>query len=70
MLNAQNKAIHAMSDNNTAAQTSFTVDSHADQICCDGGGGPLGHPMVYYTFDGKPEVRCGYCDRHFVKARG
>ncbi len=49
-------------------QVRFTVDKDTDQVCCDGGGGPLGHPMVYYTFDGKSQVRCGYCDRLFVKA--
>ena len=36
-----------------AAPEVIAVDPHADEICCDGGGGPLGHPKVWYTFDGQ-----------------
>ena len=43
------------------------VDQDADGVMCDGGGGALGHPQVWYTFDGQDEVECGYCDRLFVK---
>jgi uncharacterized Zn-finger protein len=35
---------------------------------CDGGGGALGHPLVYLRFEGKPSVDCYYCSRRFVKA--
>lgn len=45
----------------------FLVAADAHQVCCNGGGGALGHPKVYYTFDGQPEVTCGYCDRVFTK---
>lgn len=50
----------------------ITVDAHADQVACDGGGGALGHPLVYYSFAGKDRITCGYCDREFVRtnARG
>jgi len=34
---------------------------------CDGGGGALGHPLVYLRFEGKPSVDCYYCSRRFVK---
>ncbi len=43
------------------------VDDHADGVKCDGGGGALGHPLVWYSFDGQDHVECGYCDRVFVK---
>ena len=43
------------------------VDADADQVSCDGGGGPLGHPVVWYSFDGQDEVECLYCDRVFIK---
>lgn len=43
------------------------VPESAEQICCNGGGGALGHPKVYYTFHGQDEVVCGYCDRLFTK---
>ena len=45
----------------------ITVDPDADGVMCDGGGGALGHPQVWYTFDGQNEVECGYCDRLFVR---
>lgn len=45
----------------------ITVASDADEVMCDGGGGALGHPMVWYTFDKQSQVDCGYCDRLFVK---
>lgn len=43
------------------------VPADADQVKCDGGGGPLGHPVVFYSFDGKDTVDCLYCDRRFIK---
>lgn len=47
----------------------IAVDPAADEVCCDGGGGALGHPQVWYSFDGTQQVRCSYCDRVFVKSR-
>ena len=44
-----------------------TVDAHAETVGCDGGGGALGHPMVYYSFGTRPAVDCGYCGRRFVR---
>ena len=43
------------------------VTADADEVCCDGGSPALGHPVVWYSFDGKDQVRCAYCDRLFVK---
>lgn len=45
------------------------VDNDADEVSCDGGGGALGHPKVWYSFDHQDRVECGYCDRVFVKGR-
>ncbi len=39
-------------------------------IGCDGGGGPLGHPMVYLTINDGGETVCPYCSRRFVLAEG
>lgn len=47
----------------------IVVDDDTDEVSCDGGGGPLGHPKVWYTFDGQDTVECGYCDRLFAKGR-
>lgn len=52
-----------------AASEMIAVGKDADQVACDGGGGPLGHPVVYYSFDGQDKVECLYCDRVFVKQK-
>ena len=44
------------------------IEKDADEVMCDGGGGALGHPKVWYTFDKQSEVDCGYCDRKFIKS--
>ena len=36
------------------------------RIACDGGGGALGHPKVWYTMGEDGQVRCGYCDRLYI----
>jgi len=46
----------------------IVVTSH--RVKCDGGGGPLGHPVVYYEMGEEDFVECGYCDRRFVRAEG
>ncbi|MEQ1707519.1 MAG: zinc-finger domain-containing protein [Terricaulis sp.] len=46
----------------------ITVTSR--RVKCDGGGGALGHPVVYYDIGEKDYVECGYCDRRFVLADG
>lgn len=45
----------------------IVVDQDADEVVCDGGGGSLGHPQVWYSFDRKDQVSCHYCGRKFVK---
>lgn len=46
----------------------ITVAADTDEVSCDGGGGALGHPIVWYSFDDdKNDVECGYCDRMFMK---
>jgi uncharacterized Zn-finger protein len=41
------------------------TDSH--RVSCDGGGGALGHPKVYYEIGEEGFVDCGYCDRRFIR---
>jgi uncharacterized Zn-finger protein len=36
------------------------------RVACDGGGGVLGHPLVYLDMGEDDSVECGYCDRRFV----
>jgi len=35
------------------------------RIACDGGGGALGHPRVWYSLD-DGVAECGYCDRRYI----
>lgn len=39
-------------------------------VGCDGGGGPLGHPLVYLRIGPSRDVVCPYCSRHFVLKEG
>lgn len=36
------------------------------RVACDGGGGALGHPMVYYEMGEDDCVVCGYCGRKYI----
>ena len=47
----------------------IVVEDDTETVGCDGGGGPLGHPLTYYTFGRRDYVQCDYCDRRFVKRR-
>jgi uncharacterized Zn-finger protein len=44
------------------------VDSH--RVACNGGGGALGHPLVYLDMGANSSVVCGYCGRKFVLRDG
>ncbi|HIF25744.1 MAG TPA: zinc-finger domain-containing protein [Micavibrio sp.] len=60
---------NAKSQNVAKPAELIVVDNDVDEVKCDGGGGALGHPMVWYSFDKGDYVECGYCDRGFVKQR-
>lgn len=40
------------------------------KVACDGGGGALGHPKVWYDMGEDDWVECKYCDRVFVLKGG
>jgi uncharacterized Zn-finger protein len=44
------------------------VNSHV--VGCDGGGGALGHPLVYLRIEPEGDVICPYCSRRFILAKG
>ncbi len=44
------------------------VDDSETEVGCDGGGGGLGHPLVYLPFDGRAWVDCYYCGQRFAKS--
>jgi uncharacterized Zn-finger protein len=39
-------------------------------VSCDGGGGVLGHPRVFLTFNDATELRCPYCSKLYRLAGG
>ena len=41
-----------------------------DRIGCDGGGGALGHPLVYLNLGRDGQVECPYCSRLYVLKEG
>ncbi len=47
-----------------------TIEVKADRVGCDGGGGALGHPLVYLSLAKEGFVDCPYCGRHYVLAEG
>jgi len=48
-------------------EVALTADMHPT---CDGGNGPLGHPMEFLTLEHGGRARCKYCDRLYVLASG
>lgn len=42
------------------------IETDKHRVACDGGGGALGHPLVYLEMGEKSEVDCPYCGRRFV----
>ncbi|MEL6212823.1 MAG: zinc-finger domain-containing protein [Pseudomonadota bacterium] len=53
------------SDLDTTADAPEVIYVSERRIACNGGGGALGHPVVYYALD-DGEAECGYCDRKFI----
>ncbi len=43
-----------------------TIDVSTAEVSCDGGGGALGHPLVYLKIGPEGWVECPYCDRRFA----
>ncbi|MBL8549552.1 MAG: zinc-finger domain-containing protein [Hyphomonadaceae bacterium] len=46
------------------------VNVKTRRVACDGGGGALGHPRVFYEIGEENFVECLYCDRRFVLEGG
>ena len=51
-----------------SAEDVTLVDDHL--VSCDGGGGALGHPVVWYEMGAEGKVICKYCDRVFLLKGG
>jgi len=47
-----------------------TIQVETEKVGCDGGGGALGHPLVYVTLGKEGRADCPYCSRHYVLKEG
>jgi uncharacterized Zn-finger protein len=62
-------AATAMPDTSHPPEYEETIFVDQRVVGCDGGGGPLGHPLVYLKIADR-DVVCPYCSRHFVLTPG
>lgn len=44
------------------------VNDADEEVSCDGGGGALGHPLIYLPFEGRAWVDCYYCGQRYAKS--
>ena len=42
------------------------IEVETTVVGCDGGGGALGHPLVYLNMERRGAVDCPYCGRKYV----
>ena len=49
---------------------SEVIEVDTTSVGCDGGGGALGHPLIYIPIGADGTGECGYCDRKFVLKAG
>ena len=43
------------------------IETHHAEVACDGGGGALGHPLIYLHMGKDGRAVCPYCSRIFVQ---
>jgi len=46
----------------------ISVTDAQERLSCDGGGGALGHPTVYFSLGEDAQADCYYCGRRYVLA--
>ena len=55
------------SDDEASKSPGNVIVTNQSRVACDGGGGPLGHPLIFLTLGNDGRVTCPYCSRVFVK---
>lgn len=60
-------SIQQMASQTTPTAPVININAGDKEIACDGGGGALGHPLVYLPFANKSKVVCYYCGKRFEK---
>lgn len=56
--------------NSLPADPVETILTDGHRVMCDGGGGALGHPKVWYEMGDEGFVECLYCGRVYVQRGG
>jgi uncharacterized Zn-finger protein len=56
-----------VSPHHSAPHDQIQVHPDTEQVACDGGGGALGHPLVWYQFERRDQITCAYCGRVFLR---
>lgn len=59
----------AQSQANAAQEDEMTIYVQANRVSCDGGGGALGHPLIFLNIGSDNKVTCPYCSREFIKTQ-
>ena len=67
---AEDKILDAPESNAPHLDAPETIEVESETVCCDGGGGALGHPRVWLNMEGRGQIDCPYCDRRFVLKAG
>ena len=57
-------------ESNDAPPPPEVIEVDTPNVGCDGGGGALGHPLIYIPLNPDGSGECGYCDRKFVLKAG
>ena len=55
---------------NAAPPPPEVIEVATTTVGCDGGGGALGHPLIYIPLAADGTGECGYCDRKFILKAG
>jgi uncharacterized Zn-finger protein len=69
----QRSTDHLIMSNAALASTApkfETVTVETATVACEGGAGPLGHPLVYLHLGHDRQATCPYCSRTYVLAEG
>lgn len=54
---------------NNAMSDDMVIETTQSRVSCNGGGGALGHPLVYLNMTDDGTVTCPYCSRKFVQTQ-
>ena len=56
-----------MRNQDNMAEDMAVIPTSQQRVSCNGGGGALGHPLVWLTLGTDGKVVCSYCSRTYVK---